>query len=237
MVDYVNTEIVAYADNTSDNAFSVFPFYFEVDGNNGFKNFQYGYTVEYYIYRYTNYRVFDLSFADGYGINFFPVPYNADPETGELPDDISEWQFVLGLVVKSITFNDGSVYEYSYEDSVKTFGGQYVSLCVDQDSLSEGASKYYFVRIPKDYIWVIPPDFPATDKYHPTDFDILQNDTTISDDIYFLYNIGQMLVSKLIPISDILQFKIGNQNLITLLFGGGFIVYVSWIIIKWFIPL
>lgn len=237
MIDYVNTEIVAYADELPSNAYDIFPFYFKVDGENGFKNFQYNYTVEYYILRYTNYRIFDLSFCDGYGINFFPVPYNPDPETGELPDNVEDLQYVMGLVVKSITFNNGSVYEYTYEDSVKTFGGQYVSLCVDKDALNAGNSEYYFVKIPTNYIWVIPADFPVTDRYHPTDFETTYDKPYASEDIYFLYDIGQLLISKLPSISEILNFRIGNQPFITLLFGGGFIIYIGWSVFKWFVPL
>lgn len=57
------------------------------------------------------------------------------------------------------------------------------------------------------------------------------------DDIFFLYNLGSSLSSMGKSFADIISFPIGSTNLITLLLSSGFIFYMGWCIIKWFIPL
>lgn len=56
------------------------------------------------------------------------------------------------------------------------------------------------------------------------------------DDIYWLYNLGSSLVNSSSFIGSLLNFKIGNYNLLGLLFGSGFMIYVGWVVVKWIIP-
>lgn len=56
-------------------------------------------------------------------------------------------------------------------------------------------------------------------------------------DVYFLYNLGHNLVSVSSSVYDILTYDIGGTSLATILFGGGFLLYVSWVVVKWVIPL
>lgn len=54
--------------------------------------------------------------------------------------------------------------------------------------------------------------------------------------ILFLYTVGQQLVGASTFFTDVLTFNIGGVSLFTILFGGGFLVYVGWVIVKWLIP-
>lgn len=51
----------------------------------------------------------------------------------------------------------------------------------------------------------------------------------------WLYNLGANIISNDL-VSDLLSFKVGDYNLISLLIQGGFMVYVGWVITKWVIP-
>lgn len=57
------------------------------------------------------------------------------------------------------------------------------------------------------------------------------------DDIYWLYNFGSSLVSSSSFLGSLLNFNIGSYNLLGLLFGSGFIVYLGWVVVKWVVPL
>lgn len=54
--------------------------------------------------------------------------------------------------------------------------------------------------------------------------------------ILFLYTVGKQLVDGSTFFMDVLTFNIGGVSLFTIVFGGGFLVYVGWVIVKWFIP-
>lgn len=54
--------------------------------------------------------------------------------------------------------------------------------------------------------------------------------------IMFLYTVGQQLVGASTFFTDVLTFNIGGVSLFTILFGGGFLVYVGWVVVKWLIP-
>lgn len=56
------------------------------------------------------------------------------------------------------------------------------------------------------------------------------------EDVYFLYSLGQNLVSFANQVYSILVTPIGNTTLINLLLGSGFTLYISWVIFKWVIP-
>ncbi len=53
----------------------------------------------------------------------------------------------------------------------------------------------------------------------------------------WLYSIGELLLSANNVLNDILSFSVGGVNIFYILFGSGFIIYVGWTIVKWFIPI
>lgn len=53
--------------------------------------------------------------------------------------------------------------------------------------------------------------------------------------LFWLYRFGQNLLENTFII-DLLNFRIGDTTLINLIFGAGFIMYVSWVVVKWAVP-
>ncbi len=64
-----------------------------------------------------------------------------------------------------------------------------------------------------------PPEVPDTDE-----------------DIFFLYYLGQSIMNNVI-VDGLLDLNINGVTFFNLLFGGGFIVFCTWCIVKWIIPL
>ena len=56
------------------------------------------------------------------------------------------------------------------------------------------------------------------------------------EDIYFLYNLGQLLVPLSSSISSILTFNVGGYTILSLLFTSGFMAYMTWVVAKWVFP-
>lgn len=79
--------------------------------------------------------------------------------------------------------------------------------------------------------------FPYFRSCLPDDFlsNILPNSVP-DNPILFLYTVGKQLVGGSTFFMDVLTFNIGGVSLFTVIFGGGFLVYVGWVIVKWFIP-
>lgn len=80
--------------------------------------------------------------------------------------------------------------------------------------------KGYF-RVPTQYI---------PDDYIPP---VIGHIFVEGNDIFWLYNFGSFLCGSSEYVSNLLGIRIGSMNLITVLFGGGFLVYASFIIVKW----
>lgn len=74
--------------------------------------------------------------------------------------------------------------------------------------------------------------------YIPNDYSppIFGSSTILGTDVIWLYNVGSALFSSADLVNDILSFNIGGTNLITLLFTGGFLIYMGWAVVKWMIP-
>lgn len=74
--------------------------------------------------------------------------------------------------------------------------------------------------------------------YIPNDYSppIFGSSTILGTDVIWLYNVGSALFSSADLVNDVLAFNIGGTNLITLLFTGGFLVYMGWVVVKWLIP-
>ena len=53
--------------------------------------------------------------------------------------------------------------------------------------------------------------------------------------LFFLHMLGQYLLENTFLI-DLLNFRVGDFAFIDLIFGAGFITYVTWVIIKWAVP-
>lgn len=75
-------------------------------------------------------------------------------------------------------------------------------------------------------------------SYIPDDYEppIFGSSTILGTDVIWLYNVGSALFSSADIVNEILAFNIGGTNLITLLFTGGFLLYMGWTVVKWFIP-
>lgn len=57
------------------------------------------------------------------------------------------------------------------------------------------------------------------------------------EDVFWLYNFGHYIAINASNISGVLSRDIHGVNLIYLLATSGFLVYMTWSVIKWFIPL
>lgn len=75
-------------------------------------------------------------------------------------------------------------------------------------------------------------------SYIPDDYEppIFGSSTILGTDVIWLYNVGSALFSSAGVVNEILAFNIGGTNLITLLFTGGFLIYMGWTVVKWFLP-
>lgn len=71
------------------------------------------------------------------------------------------------------------------------------------------------------------------DNYEPP---IFGSSIILGTDVIWLYNVGSALFSSADVVNEILAFNIGGTNLITLLFTGGFLLYMGWTVVKWFLP-
>lgn len=71
------------------------------------------------------------------------------------------------------------------------------------------------------------------DNYEPP---IFGSSVILGTDVIWLYNVGSALFSSADVVNEILAFNIGGTNLITLLFTGGFLIYMGWTVVKWFLP-
>lgn len=56
------------------------------------------------------------------------------------------------------------------------------------------------------------------------------------NDIFFLYDLGQGIMNNSV-ISSLLNLNINGVTFFNVLFGGGFVVFATWCIVKWIIPL
>lgn len=86
--------------------------------------------------------------------------------------------------------------------------------------------------VTKDYIYMT---LYAPEDYKPPE--IIQGGIEGNETITFLYNTGQQLSGTGSWLSTILNYKIGDYNLLSLMIGGGFIVYMGWVVLKWIIPI
>lgn len=74
--------------------------------------------------------------------------------------------------------------------------------------------------------------------YIPDDYSppVFGSSTILGTDVIWLYNVGSALFSSADLVNDVLAFNIGGTNLITLLFTGGFLIYMGWAVVKWLLP-
>lgn len=113
---------------------------------------------------------------------------------------------------------------YTEDESEKLFG-----------SVTGGYSPYFnsFDTRKGEFLNYIPSEFIPEDYTKPI-FGLQQINNT---DVFFLYNLGEQLVDFSSMAASVLNFEIGGFSLITLLLSGGFLLYMSWVVIKWFVPL
>lgn len=113
---------------------------------------------------------------------------------------------------------------YTEDESERLFG-----------SVTGGYSPYFnlFGTREGEFLNYVPSEFIPDDYTKPI-FGFHQIDNT---DVFFLYNLGEQLVNFSSMAASVLNFEIGGFSLISLLLSGGFLLYMSWVVIKWFIPL
>lgn len=190
-------------------------------------------TVPYEIVSYSD--GFSLSFDEAYPINqlatltvnFEGKTYYYDmsptesflPSGGTLATTVPQLvgNRLFAFILRAI---DGTYYKES--EILSTVG---VCYYVISDITNDFGFPYYYKITKSD----IPPDIknPYTGG---VDFNLE------GDDIYLLYNFGSSLVNSSSFLGSLLNYKIGGYNLLGLLFGGGFLVYVGWSVVKWVIP-
>ena len=126
------------------------------------------------------------------------------------------------IIVQSISSGFEQI-SYTEEESAKLFG-----------SVTGGYSPYFnfFGSRKGEFLNYIPSEFIPDDYIKPVfGFQSVQN-----TDVFFLYNLGEQLVNFSSTAASVLNFEIGGFSLITLLLSGGFLLYMNWAIIKWFLP-
>lgn len=194
MIDYVPTEIVAYADDFPLTFDEAYPLRMLSTTIVKYENSTYGYDIA-----PTN----SVLGSDG-------------TLAAQIPELVGNR--IFGFILRTL---DGVYYKQS--EVLNSVGVCYYVISDAVDDL--GLPIYY--KLTKS-------DIPSNIE-NPFGSDIFFDFE--GDDIYWLYNLGSSLVSSSSFVGSLLNFKIGNYNLLGLLFGGGFIVYVGWVIVKWVIPL
>ena len=198
MIDYISTEIVAYADD--------FPLSFHD------------------AYPIVQLDKLLITYTDGTGTHTYGYDMAGTtsvlPAGGTVANAIPQCvgNAIFAFILKSY---DNQVFKQS--EVLDSIG---VCYYVITDSTNELGFPIYYKLTPSD----IPSDIknPFTGGIY---IDLS------GDDIYWLYNFGSSLVSSSSFIGSLLNFNIGGYNLLGLLFGSGFIVYIGWVVVKWIIPL
>lgn len=109
--------------------------------------------------------------------------------------------------------------------SVHDYGSRTCVYVAARDTL--GNLKFSFYSAGASLLPYIP------DKYAPP---VFGSSIILGTDVVWLYNVGSALFSSADIVNEILAFNIGGTNLITLLFTGGFLLYMGWTVVKWFLP-
>lgn len=187
MVDYINTEIVEYADSDYHvGALGYYPATLSVS----------------YV------RVDEVDITSPWYV----------PEV--VPDLEVEKLVDLGLISEDLV--ETPLIDFYWLGCVRDMDGKYPA--VESYQLyyvkgSAGLSDYTRVNV---YVYEL------VDYYHPE---------LSGDDIYWFYNFGEYIFLQLDNISGLLGIDINGYNLLYVMLGSGFIVYATWCVIKWFIPL
>lgn len=235
MIDYVSTEIVQYADTVDvlslEVAGIVYEFYkstfwdsvgldngycFITDLNGRSLGFR-------FISHESSYDIRDTSSFSAYIQQYYdylkPLPsYN-----------LSYNKTILVLTVEycGVSGGDGFVTSqrfFDIEESVDIFGtsGPYFRLF--RYSPGGNLDYQYFAPVPAEFIPFnfVPP--------------LIGSSYVDGDDIFFLYNFGRYLVSRSIDVGGLLFRGIGSANLLTYMFSTGFLIYATWCVLKWVIP-
>lgn len=134
------------------------------------------------------------------------------------------------------------IYNYSLTD-ISVSSTIIDNFSVNSFYSSYGTVPYYPVRLifsNGDYFGFL---VPIPDLFLPADYPL---DTDIPDPVpinpddgilSWLYNLGGLALGSSNLINQLLSIDIGGANLFYILFGGGFLLYAGWCIVKWFIPI
>ena len=132
-------------------------------------------------------------------------------------------------------------YAYAYDGTVSTpvdsltpetytlYSLPYFYTVYDYNVSGSAYNRIYTLNLlPKQ---LLPDDFPIGNNPTPSPPSL---DNGI---LLWLYSIGDLLLSANNVLNDILSFSVGGVNVFYILFGSGFLIYIGWTIVKWFIPL
>lgn len=147
-------------------------------------------------------------------------------------ESVSKWHLVDNTVYAVIAFRINGTF-YSAEDITNNIGICYYGMI---KSTGNGNDVYFdqigyrtgtLINLEKEDVE------NAGLTYNPFE----EGGTTFNGNNWFefLANLGKDLILDS-GLSSILEFQIGGYNLISLIFGGGFIIYATWVIAKWIIP-
>ena len=239
MLDYPNTEFVLYADTPADTNVITIEYY--GDDYIFYKDDLLPEVISinpttdmYYVCSYN--ELIDHTHGLDFSLAYDYTSYNADSNIKNYVNSLFNTElYTPSIVSTSIcdcyisgygynTRYGNEVYKVSKTDSIINYGfGPYIRVKV-KSRVGQSVDYYAWVRVPMDYL---------PDNYS-SPFDSL---TFIGGtDIYWLYNFGSSIIGSSSVINTILNYRIGDYNLVTLLFGGGFVIYLGWVVIKWIIP-
>lgn len=141
------------------------------------------------------------------------------------------------VTVNSTVIHD--IYISSYGKSPR-YGNEVAHVSKTDSVIKFGYAPYVYAHV-KSHVAQITSFSPLIrvfNEYLPDGYSSTLDDLSSlgGSDIYWLYNVGSSLVGISGTINEFLNIQIGGHNLVTVLFGSGFLIYVSWVIVKWVIP-
>lgn len=239
MVDYA---YVAYADEVyefnelpSVNEFSFETFFNEDETENGFII---GDITNFPLTRWSEY-LYSIRYAFQFDFSLYPYAKQIDGNTLEyylflsidLPaiDGYTDYstsaiflagKFTLGL------FSRQDIEYYNPIESLTQFGYQYLYITNSDAGSTTGYNHTYIAKF-------IPFNDIPLELSKP--FDNYYVGSALSEgSLFFLYGIGESLGDLTNVINSLVGWQVGSLSFFNIVFGGGFIIFVGWVIIKFF---
>jgi hypothetical protein len=119
-----------------------------------------------------------------------------------------------------------SMFRYSFIYNLFNVSNNSTTVTLTDSDLSTTGYGYYYFDFSSFTLQICPKEYvPVTLSFYPTG-------GSTNDTLGWLYNLGSTLASNSTTFLDNLNIKIGSYDLFSLIFGGGFILYMSFIAIK-----